>query len=126
MKEAQQNFLRSLAAYCVICYFLQIKDRHNGNILLHRDGYIIHIDFGFILSNAPGKGFEFEKNVPFKLLGEYIDVLEGVDSDLFSEFRRLFYRGFLAARKHQDKILILVKMLYSGHGSTLPCFLKGE
>lgn len=55
MKEAQQNFLRSLAAYCVICYFLQIKDRHNGNILLHRDGYIIHIDFGFILSNAPGK-----------------------------------------------------------------------
>lgn len=31
----------------------------------------------------------------------------------------------MAARKHQDKILILVKMLYSGHGSTLPCFESG-
>jgi phosphatidylinositol 4-kinase len=27
---------------------------------------------------------------------------------------------------HQDKILLLVKMMYSGHGYTLPCFEKGE
>lgn len=53
--NAQINFCYSLAAYSLICYFLQIKDRHNGNILLHKDGYIIHIDFGFLLSNMPGK-----------------------------------------------------------------------
>lgn len=50
--------MKSLAGYCLVTYFLQVKDRHNGNILLHRDGYIIHIDFGFFLSNAPGKGVE--------------------------------------------------------------------
>lgn len=53
---AKKNFMKSLAGYSLITYFLQVKDRHNGNILLHRDGYIIHIDFGFFLSNAPGKG----------------------------------------------------------------------
>jgi len=54
--DAKRNFMKSLAGYSLITYFLQVKDRHNGNILLHRDGYIIHIDFGFFLSNAPGKG----------------------------------------------------------------------
>lgn len=60
------------------------------------------------------------------MLADYVDILGGVDSELFSKFRRRFFKGFLAAKRHQDKILILAKMLYSGCGSTLPCFEKGE
>lgn len=49
-----------------------MKDRHNGNILLDEDGHIIHIDFGFMLSNSPG-GVNFE-SAPFKLTRELLEV----------------------------------------------------
>ena len=78
-KEAQKKFIKSLAAYSLICYILQIKDRHNGNILIDIEGHIIHIDFGFLLSNAPGKGLKFE-SAPFKLTEEYMQVLGGTNS----------------------------------------------
>jgi len=55
--------------------------------MLHRSGKIFHIDFGFFLSNMPGKGVELEKTCPFKLLSEYIDVLDGPDSYYFKKFR---------------------------------------
>lgn len=47
--RARRNFVMSLASYCIVCYILSLKDRHNGNILLDREGHIIHIDFGFVL-----------------------------------------------------------------------------
>ena len=39
--KARDNFLRSLVGYSVVCYILQIKDRHNANILLDRNGHIM-------------------------------------------------------------------------------------
>lgn len=58
-------------SYCLICYLLNIKDRHNGNIMFDNEGHIIHIDYGFILSNSPGKGVVIEK-APFKLTEEFV------------------------------------------------------
>lgn len=47
-EEAQKNFIESLAGYSLFNYIFNIKDRHNGNILLDARGRIIHIDFGFM------------------------------------------------------------------------------
>ncbi|KAG2349872.1 kinase-like protein [Suillus weaverae] len=116
--RAQRNFAKSLAGYSIVTYLLQIKDRHNGNILLDREGHLIHIDFGFMLSNSPGNiGFEA---APFKLPPEYVEVLGGVDGESFLEFKRLFREGFEAARKHCDRIITLVELMQKD--SKLPCF----
>ena len=89
--EAQRNFVESMAGYSLVCFFMQIKDRHNGNIMLDERGHIIHIDFGFMLSNSPG-GVNFEA-APFKLTRELLEVMdsnsEGKASELFDYYKVL-------------------------------------
>jgi phosphatidylinositol 4-kinase B len=118
---AQRNFVQSIAAYSLICYLVQVKDRHNGNILLDSEGHVIHIDFGFILSTSP-KNLGFE-NSPFKLTQEFVDVMGGQGSDMFEYYKILMLQGLLAARKHFEKILSIVEIMRSG--SQLPCFKAG-
>jgi phosphatidylinositol 4-kinase len=122
---AQMKFLRSLAGYSIFTYFMQVKDRHNSNILLDGDGHIIHIDFGFMFSpaNSPGGGMNFE-NAPFKLTQEFIEVMGGTDGDLFRYFRILMLQGFLAARKHMDKIMPILEIILPE--SKLPCLVGGQ
>jgi phosphatidylinositol kinase/protein kinase (PI-3 family) len=86
-----KNFVKSLAGYSLVCYFLQIKDRHNANILIDSEGHLIHIDFGFLLSNAPGKGIKFE-SAPFKLTSEFVETMGGVNSKYFTRFRKLLWK----------------------------------
>jgi phosphatidylinositol kinase/protein kinase (PI-3 family) len=80
--------LYSLAAYSLVCYILQVKDRHNQNIMIDNEGHIIHIDYGFLLSNAPGRGLKFER-APFKLTEEFVNVMRGTKNKKFKLFRDL-------------------------------------
>lgn len=73
---------------------------------------LVHIDFGFMLSNSPGSvGFE---SAPFKLSQDYLEILGGAGSPAYAEFRQLFLRGYMALRKHADKILLMVEMMQQG------------
>ncbi|KAJ2255063.1 Phosphatidylinositol 4-kinase pik1alpha (PI4-kinase)(PtdIns-4-kinase) [Coemansia sp. RSA 455] len=120
-RDAQDNFMRSLVSYSLITYVLQIRDRHNGNILLDTVGHIIHIDFGFMLYNSPGSvGFE---QAPFKFPMEYVDILGGRGSPKFVEFRQLLTKAFLGLRKHADNVCLLVEMMLKD--SPLPCLGGG-
>ena len=123
--RARRNFCQSVAAYSVVSYLLQLKDRHNGNILLHADGSIVHIDFGFLLSNSPGKNMGFEA-APFKLTSEWVELMGGIGSPWFRYYSTLVVRGFQEARRHREKLLLIVQATYTGVDGQLPCFRAGQ
>ncbi|KAL8020857.1 putative protein kinase-like domain superfamily, phosphatidylinositol kinase [Plasmopara halstedii] len=122
--RAQQNFVESLAAYSIVCYVFQIKDRHNGNILVDADGHVIHIDFGFLLTNSPGSNWNFER-APFKLTDEFVELMGGPSSVTFRYFRSLCIRAYLALRRNMDQLVLLVEMMLVGNAD-LPCFAGGK
>ena len=118
---AQRNFIVSCAGYAVSSYLLQVKDRHNGNLMIDSEGHMIHIDFGFIFDISPAKDMKFE-SAGFKLTLEMVELM-GSDgktaSPLVLWFQELVIRGFLAVREHRSEILAIVEpMLHS----TLVCF----
>lgn len=119
-QKARMNFIRSMAAYSVMCYLIQIKDRHNGNIMIDGQGHITHIDFGFLFDIGPG-GIKFEPN-SFKLTGEMITLMGGQNSPGFRIFQELVVKGFLISRPFLKEIATCVKLMSD---TQLPSF-KGE
>ncbi len=117
-QEARNNFVKSMAAYSIISFLLQFKDRHNGNIMVDDAGHILHIDFGFCFDVVPG-GIKFER-APFKLSPEMVAVMGGsTDSQPFRAFEELSVKAFLASRQYIEQLSHIVQtMLDSG----LPCF----
>jgi Phosphatidylinositol 3- and 4-kinase len=69
--SCEHTHLRATSVSVPACV-AQIKDRHNGNILVDEVGHLVHIDFGFMLSNSPG-GVNFE-SAPFKLTRELLQA----------------------------------------------------
>lgn len=116
-QEARSNFVKSMAAYSIISFLLQFKDRHNGNIMLDDAGHILHIDFGFCFDIAPG-GVKFER-APFKLTSEMMAVMGGKEHQAFKWFEELCVKAFLASRQYTEKLSQLVLLMMD---SGLPCF----
>ncbi|KAF9526949.1 hypothetical protein CPB83DRAFT_856867 [Crepidotus variabilis] len=119
-QKAKLNFIQSMAAYSLACYILQIKDRHNGNIMIDGDGHIVHIDFGFLFDIGPG-GVKFEPN-SFKLNHEMVILMGGRYSQGYQLFQSLTVKGFLSIRPYADQIVDTVQLMLD---TGLPSF-KGE
>ncbi|KAI0600145.1 phosphatidylinositol 3 [Biscogniauxia sp. FL1348] len=117
-QQARNNFVKSMAAYSIISFLLQFKDRHNGNIMIDDAGHILHIDFGFCFDIAPG-GVKFER-APFKLTHEMLLVMGGsMEHQAFKWFEELCIKSFLACRPFAEKLSQMVQLMMD---SGLPCF----
>ncbi|MES1906984.1 MAG: hypothetical protein MHM6MM_000190 [Cercozoa sp. M6MM] len=123
LEAAQRRFAESSAAYALVAHILALRDRHNGNILMCRDGRVVHIDFGFLLGSSPGGNLNFE-SAPFKLTRDDILIMGGEDSECFSYFQVLMFRGLQALRAHVDKFVLLCSVMQQG--PSLPCFVRQD
>lgn len=78
--EVRDRFIRSAAAYCVISYLLGIGDRHMDNIMISSDGYLFHIDYGYIL------GFDPKPLSPSMRITK--DIVDAMGGELSTDFKR--------------------------------------
>jgi phosphatidylinositol kinase/protein kinase (PI-3 family) len=90
--------------------------------MIDRKGHMIHIDFGFMIQNSPGN-MNFEA-APFKLTAEYIELMDGVDSDLFEYFKSLITAGLLEVRKNMDDLIRFITIMMKN--SVMPCFKNSD
>nr|UXY87592.1 SNF1-related kinase [Cryptomonas curvata] len=106
-KKGQYKFIESLAAYSLFCFIFQLKDRHNGNILINLDNRLVHVDFGYILGYLPGN-MKFEAD-SFKLSNEFMSKLSGKQTEKFEYFRELFLRGFITLKRNYPKLIVILR-----------------
>ena len=71
---------------------------------------------------------------PFKLTQEYIDLMDGPDSDKFDNFKSLINAGLSEIKKNIDELESFIMILAKGNhiynltflDSKMPCFLRPE
>jgi phosphatidylinositol-4,5-bisphosphate 3-kinase catalytic subunit alpha/beta/delta len=94
------NFMRSLAGYCVATYVLGIGDRHNDNIMVTKTGHLFHIDFAHFLGNVMKFGGIKRDRAPFVLTPEFVHVIGGRDSPGWEQFVKYCVNAFNVVRRH--------------------------
>lgn len=105
-RAQQEKFLKSCAGYGVITYLLGVGDRHLENLLVTKDGRLLHIDFGFILGKDPKP-----LPPPMKLNKEMVEAMGGVDGRDFAAFRVHSFTAYSVLRRHHTLFLALLLLM---------------
>ena len=108
-KKMLDNYIKSLAGYCVATGVLGIADRHPANVMLNYNGLFFHIDFGHIFGNFKTKfGFKRERSV-FLLTPQMAYIY--IQSNNSKEFVDYCTKAFNILRANAKRIMnIMITM----------------
>lgn len=107
-REAMENYVKSVAGYCVITYLLGVGDRHLDNLLLTPEGRFFHIDFGYILGRDP------KPMAPLmKLTREMVEGMGGPTEpqSQFDVFKQYAFTAYTTLRRSAPLILNLFALM---------------
>ncbi|MEN2495854.1 MAG: Phosphatidylinositol 4-kinase alpha [Marteilia pararefringens] len=123
-EQAQFNYIRSLAYAEIFMYITLLKDRHNANLMVDKDGKMLHIDFGFILGKGP-KVPEPALKYNLQLLNPITNTGSPYSKD--SEGVALLYdyitRAFMGLKYYTRYFEYLIRGM---SGSSMPCIDNGS
>lgn len=134
LAAARERFMRSSAGYCVATYIMGIGDRHNGNIMVTKDGHLFHIDFGHFLGNFKSKfGYKRERT-PFVFTPEMAYVIGGKNfqqDETYKGFQSLCVQAFNALRTRGALLETLFACMVSAGMPELLCeedvmYMRGQ
>ena len=113
--EKTDNFIKSLAGYCVVTCVLGVANRVSKNLLIKNNGIFLHIDFYRILGNFK-KTFGIKKErTKFLLTPEMANVYIFQQREL--EFKKMCVKAFNILR-HNASRLINLFFIMSSSGMT--------
>ncbi len=108
---ALQNYLRSLAGYTVLTYVFGVGDRHMDNVMLCRDGRLLHVDFGYAWGADP----KF-REAPLALTAAMVGALGGPGAPAYGEMVSLACEAYNALRRAAPLLLALLALGGGGGG----------
>lgn len=114
--ECVDRFTSSLAGYCIATYVLGIKDRHQDNIMLGRDGRLFHIDFGHFLGHTKKKLGINRERTDFILTEHFLNIISRgknnfKDTYEYKSFRENCVNGFLVLYHNARFFIVLFRMM---------------
>jgi len=107
IQQMREQFIKTCVSSCVLCYVMGVGDRHLENILVTKDGKLLHIDFSYILGDDP-KNLKVE----MKITEDMVNMLGGTDSEYFKIFKQNCTLAYKKIRLRSSLWYILLSYLH--------------
>lgn len=101
--KQHENFVKSLAGFCVATCVLGIGDRHPGNVMVKDNGIFFHIDFGHFLGNFKYKFGIKRERAPFLLTPDMAHVYIKTNNE--EKFKTYCVKAYNILRKNAKRLM---------------------
>lgn len=104
----RERMVASSAGACLLAFTMGLGDRHLENMLITKNGYVMHVDFGYVLGDDPKHAA-----TPMRITEDMVDAMGGRNSKTFESFVQRTQKGYESMRLYCSFwYLLLVSEFY--------------